>query len=80
MTRQVAIGAVIAFAATVLLFSVWTPSPAPLPAPPPPPAPAPAVLVPNKEVRLRPMEIKPLPPGLIDRSLIVQGARDAGTP
>lgn len=61
MTRQIALGAVIAFAVTVLALSVWEPkAPAPAaPAPPPPAAaqaPAPAVVSPviTKRVQLMP--------------------------
>lgn len=38
MTRQIALGAIVAFALTVLAFSVWTPKPDAAPATPPPEA------------------------------------------
>lgn len=54
MTRQIALGAVIAFAVTVLALSVWEPKN------PPPPAPAAAVVDPAMpRQNLRPAVLRP---------------------
>lgn len=87
MTRQVAIGAVIAFAATVLLFSVWTPSQPPAP----PPAPPAATPVLSKDIQIKQVQLRPLPGALVNKALLVKngapaagdaaiGATDAGAP
>ena len=62
MTRQIALGAVIAFAVTVLVLSVWEPK-APAPAAPvaPPPAAAPARAIDPMTFRqnLKPAALRP---------------------
>jgi hypothetical protein len=75
MTRQVAIGAVIAFAATVLLFSVWSPS-APVVAPAPvvvQPAPPAAAL--ERPVQL--LQVKPLRPDVVNRGMLLKLKQNA---
>ncbi|HEY1087358.1 MAG TPA: hypothetical protein VGE37_06675 [Archangium sp.] len=86
MTRQVALGAIIAFTLTVLALSVWEPKPeAPAPTAP---AAAPAPVAPG-EMMVKPMLLKPasLRPDLPSRALMRRGllsprmpvAVDAGT-
>lgn len=60
MTRQIALGAVVAFAVTVLALSVWEPK-AVVVAPTPPPVvqPAPAELAPGMVKPFRPATLKP---------------------
>ena len=81
MTRQIALGAVIAFAVTVLALSVWEPK-APVAAVAPPPVaavpPMPVMAKPVKSATLRPDGI-----GRSMRSLALQPlmqAVDAGAP
>ena len=57
MTRQIALGAVIAFTVTVLVLSVWEPKPPVAAVPPPPPVTA---------------QIAPLPPALATPSEVEQ--------
>ena len=63
MTRQIALGAVIAFAVTVLALSVWEPRAivAVAPVPVAIPAPVPAPLLPTLSIQkpLRPMMLRP---------------------
>ncbi|HEY0880497.1 MAG TPA: hypothetical protein VGD87_03145 [Archangium sp.] len=89
MTRQVALGAIIAFTLTVLALSVWEPKSETPPAPTPTPVPA----APG-EVLVQPMMVKPatlradvphrqllLRPGLVSPKLMPLAAAgvDAGT-
>ena len=55
MTRQIALGAIIAFGLTVLALSVWEPKPVIAPAPPPPVAAA----VAHPEKPFRPATLTP---------------------
>jgi|GEM_PF-6976223 hypothetical protein len=81
MTRQVALGAVVAFAVTVLVLSVWTPSGPPPPTPEqlaPPPVPpravvpmTPALMVNTEKLR----ELTPSRTRLVPMMLVT----DAGT-
>jgi hypothetical protein len=75
MTRQVAIGAVIAFAATVLLFSVWTPSQPPAPPPPAPPVATPVL---SKDIQIKQVQLRPLPGALVNKALLVKNGAPAG--
>jgi len=87
MTRQVALGAIIAFTLTVLALSVWEPKTET------PPAPTPVQAAPG-EVLVQPMMVKPatlradvphrqlrLRPGLVSPKLmpLAAAAVDAGT-
>ena len=81
MTRQVALGAVIAFAVTVLGLSVWTPS-APVVSPPAPaavqeaPVSAKPVLVKGDKLQLR--EISPAMREAVFLRATAVEAKDAG--
>ncbi len=70
MSRQIALGAVIAFAATVLVLSFWKPSPEPVVAVP---AAAPAVPIPFPETATKPLTLK-------TDSIRSQAMRDALVP
>jgi hypothetical protein len=83
MTRQIALGAVIAFAVTVLVLSVWEPKPPVAAVPPPPapaepaPAPAPGMEKPFHPATLRPEGIA----RMVKRpSMLMLQMIDAGTP
>ena len=75
MTRQIALGAIIAFGVTVLALSVWEPRP--VIAPPPPPPPVMQKAAPFKAASLRPEAI-----GRIVRQPLIVPAQliDAGAP
>lgn len=89
MTRQVALGAVVAFFATVIALSVWEPknviAPAPAPAPASAPAPAPPPTFANpkafKPAMFRPEGIRHTirAPVQIAQPMLVPSV-DAGTP
>lgn len=86
MTRQVALGAIVAFSITVLALSLWQPSNDVTPTPPPAPvaAPAqpdavPATLPPRAErMLLRPAAAAR--PEFLQRQAVPVMAVDAGTP
>ena len=83
MTRQIALGAVIAFGITVLVLSVWEPRP---PAPVVPaatlvPAAAPIVVAPLHEKPLRPLSLRPESINtMVRRPQIPLQVIDAGVP
>ncbi len=70
MTRQVALGAVIAFAVTVLVLSVWTPSCGPA-APPPPAPPQTLASEPNPKM----LQLKQMKPSLMRQDAFVRAVR-----
>ena len=76
MTRQIALGAIIAFGVTVLALSVWEPKPLLAPAPPPP---APAL---QKASPFKPASLRPEAIGRIVRQPLIVPAQlaDAGAP
>jgi hypothetical protein len=80
MTRQIALGAVIAFAVTVLVLSVWEPKP-PVAAVPPPPPPAAPAAVPAFAKPFKPATLHPNPISRMVRqpAMLVQVV-DAGAP
>ena len=81
MTRQIALGAVIAFAVTVLVLSVWEPK-GPAPAAPPPPPPAQAVDPMMFRQNLKPAMLRPEAIGRTVRQAppVVMLGADAGAP
>ena len=85
MTRQIALGAVIAFAVTVLALSVWEPKP-PLAVAPPPAAPAEVAPGPAPAPRMllaKPFRPEMMRPQDITRSVrtpVLLPAVDAGAP
>jgi len=85
MTRQVALGAIIAFSITVLALSLWQPSSEVTPTPPPPaPAPVqPAVAPPTMAPRAERLLLRPAAaarPEFLQRQVVPVMAVDAGTP
>jgi hypothetical protein len=86
MTRQVALGAVVAFALTVLALSVCQPTanaPLPVAAPTPPPAPANGTPVVGTVAPVRPLMMRPnavIRPELVQPRMLVPVAADAGAP
>ena len=81
MTRQIALGAVIAFAVTVLALSVWEPKAPVAVAPPPPVAAIPAV--PMLEKPIKSATLRPDGVGRAMRAMALQPMTlpvDAGAP
>lgn len=81
MTRQIALGAVIAFAVTVLALSVWEPKPPVAQVAPTPPPVAPAE-VPGLQRPFRPATLRPDSVNRLVRLpvMLQAGAIDAGAP
>jgi hypothetical protein len=79
MTRQIALGAIIAFGVTVLALSVWEPKPVIAPTPPPT---APAVEAPKFQKPFRPLSLRPDAVNQMIRPQMVLPAQavDAGAP
>lgn len=88
MTRQVALGAIIAFCLTALVLSIWQPTPAETPAPVPAPAPTGPVTPPTTNPIAAPRGDLQLRPAVGARAELLQrqvlplmrAAMDAGTP
>lgn len=82
MTRQIALGAVIAFGVTVLALSVWEPKPpaAVAPAPTFVPAVAPVVVAPQYEKPFRPATMRPESINRMARQPGMLQVIDAGAP
>ncbi len=79
MTRQVALGAIVAFGLTVLVLSVWTPSaPVISAAPTPVPVAAPAPSMQGEKPPLKVMPIRDLKPGLMGQAVFARTGVTAG--